>query len=181
MADDSDITTLSNVTELAALSGRSLTFGSETSTTGRLMPQYFLDQAGVALTDFDGPTGFSGSHDATIALVAAGTYEVGALNSAVWFARVEEGARETDDVRMIFQTPSYFDYSWVTQPDLDTRFGDGFTDRFVDALLALSADDADQAAILDAFGASSFIPTENNNYREIEAIGEAAGLLIPEG
>ena len=82
---------------------------------------------------------------------------------------------------MIFQTPTYFDYSWVVQPSLDERFGDGFSDKFVEALEALSADDSDQAAILDAFGASSFIPTNNGNYADIETIGESAGLLITEG
>lgn len=181
VSDGSDITTLSSVAELATLSGRSLSFGSETSTSGRLMPQYYLEQAGVALTDLDGPAGFSGSDDATIASVAAGTYEVGAVNSALWFARVEEGAVETDGVRMIFQTPAYHGYSWVAQPDLDDRFGEGFTDRFVAALLDLSRDDPDQAAILGAFNAAAFISAENSNYREIEAISRAAGLLISEG
>ncbi len=181
VADDSDLASLSSVEELSSVAGRSLTFGSETSTSGRLMPQYFLDQAGVTLEDFEGAAGFSGSHDATISLVAAGTYDVGALNSAVWFARVEEGAPDTDSVRMIFQTPTYFDYSWVVQPDLDAEFGEGFTDRFVGALLALSPNDPAQAAILDAFSSSSFISTENNNYLAIDTIGDAAGLLIQEG
>ena len=181
VADGSDLSSVSSVDGLSSLAGRSLTFGSETSTSGRLMPQYFLDQAGVAVADLAGAAGFSGSHDATIALVAAGTYEVGVLNSAVWFTRVEEGEPDTDFLRMIFETPASFDYSWVAQPDLDAEFGEGFTDRFVAALLALSPDDPAQAAILDGFGASSFIPTENSNYFAIDEIGEAAGLLQEAG
>ncbi len=181
VADDSELSSVASVDGLSSLAGRSLTFGAETSSSGRIMPQYFLDQAGVALEDLDGAAGFSGSHDATIALVAAGTYEVGVLDTAVWFSRVEEGAPDTDFVRMIFTTPTYFDYSWVAQPDLDDEFGEGFTDRFVAALLALSPDDPAQAAILDAFNATSFIPTENSNYSAIDAIGEAAGLLATEG
>lgn len=181
VADDSDLASLTDVDGLVSLAGRSLTFGSETSTSGRIMPQYFLDQAGVALVDLDGEAGFSGSHDATIALVAAGAYEVGALDSAVWFTRVEEGAPDTDSLRMIFGTPSFYDYSWVAQPDLDDKFGEGFTDRFVAALLGLSPDDPAQAKILDAFNAASFIPTENNNYFPIDKIAEAVGLLNADG
>ena len=68
------------------LAGHSLTFGSETSTSGRLMPQYFMEQGGLAIDDLKGKPGFSGSHDATIEAVAAGSFEVGAVNEQVWEA-----------------------------------------------------------------------------------------------
>src|SRR5262245_39796832 len=50
-----------DVAGLKAMAGHTFTFGSESSTSGRLMPQYFLDQAGVTLDSFRGSPGFSGS------------------------------------------------------------------------------------------------------------------------
>ena len=175
---DAEIDPIADVDGLAALAGRSFTFGSESSTSGRLMPQSFLADAGLDPdADFDGNPGFSGSHDATIELVQAGTYQVGALNSQVWDDRVAEGVVDTDRVVEVFRTPTYFDYHWVARPELDDRFGDGFTDRLTSALTALDADDPDQAEILDLFGAGSFIVTENGNYAAIEAAGRDAGLI----
>ena len=174
---DAGIDPIADVGGLSVLGGRSFTFGSESSTSGRLMPQSFLEQAGLAVDDLRGEPGFSGSHDATIELVAAGTYEVGALNSQVWDDRVADGTVDSSEVVEIFRTPPYFDYHWVAQPDLDERFGDGFTDDFVEALESLDVSDPDDAEILDLFGAGAFIPTENGNYAAIEAVGRDADLI----
>lgn len=169
---------IDDVAGLSVLAGRSLTFGSESSTSGRLMPQSFLAEAGVDPdTDLDGPPGFSGSHDATIELVSAGTYEVGALNSQVWDDRLAEGVVDTDRVVEVFRTPPYYDYHWVVRPDVDGRLGDGFTDRLAQALISLDPSDPTGAEILDLFGAGSFIPTENANYGAIEEVGRRAGLI----
>ncbi len=177
---DTAIDPFDDVAGLEAVVGRSFTFGSESSTSGRLMPQSFLAQAGITIDDgFDGAPGFSGSHDATIELVSAGTYEVGVLNSQVWDDRVAEGVVDTEQVVEIFRTPEYYDYHWVAQPDLDARFGDGFEQRLVAALTALDAADADDAAILELFGAQSFITTENGNYEAIESVAVEAGLIRP--
>ncbi|MEM8924163.1 MAG: putative selenate ABC transporter substrate-binding protein [Actinomycetota bacterium] len=169
---------IDDVAGLAVIEGRSFTFGSESSTSGRLMPQSFLNDAGLDIAEsFAGEPGFSGSHDATIEVVEAGTFEVGALNSQVWDARVAEGAVDTEQVVEIFRTPTYFDYHWVAQPGLDDRFGDGFGDRLVDALTSLDPGDPEQAEILELFGAGSFVVTDNTNYAAIEAVGREAGLI----
>ena len=142
------------------------------------MPQAFLNEAGVdPAADFAGQPGFSGSHDATIEVVTAGSFEVGALNSQVWDARVEEGAINTDEVIEIFRTPTFFDYHWVAQPDLDVRLGDGFTDELTEAFLGLDESNAEHAEILELFGAGSFIVTENDNYGAIELVGRDSGLI----
>lgn len=167
-----------DVAGLSALEGHSFTFGSESSTSGRLMPQYFLGEAGLDIDDsFTGEVGFSGSHDATIELVTAGTYETGALNSQVWDSRVADGTADTDEVIEVFRTPTYFDYHWVGQPDLDATFGEGFTDALVLAFTSLDVDDPDDASVLELFGATAFIPTENGNYAAIEAVGRDVGLI----
>lgn len=170
---DTGLDPVTGVDGLSQLAGRTFTFGSESSTSGRLMPQSFLSQAGVELDAFNGEAGFSGSHDATIALVQAGTYEAGALNSQVWDARVKEGEVDTSKVQVILETPEYFDYHWVARPEL----GSDLQTAVVDALKNLDPNDADQAEILSFFGADAFIDTANANYADIEEVGRAIGQI----
>ena len=165
------------VAGLAELKGHTFTFGSESSTSGRTMPQYFLLKAGVRPEDFKGQPGFSGSHDATIALVQAGSYDAGVLNEQVWAARTAAGAVDLTKVRVILRTPGYHDYHWLIRPDADRRFGKGFSDRVKRVLLGLNHSNAAAGQILDLFGARHFIPSKAGNYRQIEDVGRALGLI----
>lgn len=166
-----------SVDGLTALKGRSFTFGSESSTSGRLMPQYFMEQAGLSLEDFQGQPGFSASHDATLELVQAGSYEVGAMNEQVWLSRLAEGKVDEDKVQVLFRTPAYYDYHWILQPSVEERFGAGFTEKVQQAFLKLDANDPEQAEILELFGAQKFIETQNENYAQIEAVGREIGKI----
>lgn len=172
-----DLEPIDGVEGLTRLRGHTFTFGSQISTSGRLMPQHFLRQAGVGTDDFEGQPGFSGSHDRTIKLVESGTFDAGAANEQVWRSRVDSGRVDTSRVRVIWRTPPYHDYHWVIRPDVDERFGDGFTDRVQEALLELSVDDPAQREILDLFGARRFIATADSNYDRIEAVGRAIGKI----
>ena len=164
--------------QLVELKGRRLAFGSESSTSGRLMPQYFMGENGVKPDDLaGGGPGFSGSHDATIAVVQSGAYEVGALNEQVWRSNVKDGRVDPDKVTVIWRTPPYVDYHWVVRPDLDARFGDGFTDNLQSTLLELSAETENGAAILELFGAERFIPAEDDDYVMIETVGRQLGKI----
>jgi phosphonate transport system substrate-binding protein len=169
---------VSDVAGLTALRGKRFTFGSESSTSGRLMPEYFLEQAGVtSATDFAGPPGFSGSHDKTIDLVESGSYEAGVLNVQVWQDRLDAGTVDLDKVEVVLTTPTYHDYQWVAGPDVDDRLGDGSTDRLRDALLALDGSDDGEKKVLDLYGAAAVIPTAPQDYAQIEEIARQLGLL----
>ena len=174
---DSGVETFEDIAGLKSLKGKTFTFGSESSTSGRLMPQYYLAQADVSLDDFKGEAGFSGSHDATIDLVEAGTYETGALNENVWNSRVEAGEVDLEKVRVIWRTPPFHDYHWVIRPDVVGRYGDDFTDQVTDAFISLDINNPDHAEILELFNAEKFVVTENGNYVEIEAIGRELGKI----
>lgn len=164
--------------QLVQLKGRRLAFGSESSTSGRLMPQYFLAENGVSITDLaGGGPGFSGSHDATIAVVQSGAYDVGALNEQVWRSNVEEGRVDPTKVAVIWRTPTYADYHWLARPDLDRRFGSGFTKRVQNALLSLSAETEAGSEILELFGAERFIPARDEDYKKIESVGRDLGKI----
>jgi len=173
----SGINPIEEMSGLEELKGHTFTFGSESSTSGRLMPQYYLSQAGVGLKDFNGEPGFSGSHDKTIKLVEAGTYQAGVLNEQVWLSRVEENEVDLNKVKVIWRTPAYYDYHWVIRPDVTDRFGDEFIQQVVNAFLNLDGSTPEQQEILDLFGAEKFITTENTNYAEIEAIGREIGKI----
>jgi phosphonate transport system substrate-binding protein len=164
--------------QLTNLKGSRLSFGSESSTSGRLMPQYFMGQNGVTTEDLaGGAPGFSGSHDATVAVVQSGAYEVGALNEQVWKSNVEDGRVDPNKVSVIWRTPPYVDYHWVARPDLDERFGTGFTNKVQSALLQISPSTARGATILELFGAAEFIPAQNSDYDMIEAVGRQLGKI----
>ena len=170
----------SGVKELSQLKGHTFTFGSESSTSGRLMPQKFLEDAGIHLSDFKGSPGFSGSHDKTIALVTAGTFEAGAVNEQVWTKRLAEGAIDTSRIQVVWTTPTYHDYHWLMHPQVEQQWGSEMKGKIMAAFTALSVKDPEQAKILDLFGAERMIPTNNDNYKDIEAVGRAAGLIITE-
>ena len=154
---------------------RTITFGSESSTSGHLMPRYFLLQAGIdPEKDFASAPNFSGSHDLTWKLVESGSFDVGALSEAVWGRAVREELVDTDKVRELYTTPAYFNYNWTVQGGLDQVYGAGFTDRIRSALLALNPEEHQE--ILDLFNTQRFIETKNENYQAIEQV--ARGLEI---
>ena len=163
---------------LTALKGKRFTFGSESSTSGRLMPQWFLAQAGVRLKDFaGGAPGFSGSHDATIALVQSGAYQVGVVNEQVWRASLRSGKANRQKVFAIWKTPGYPDYHWLAQPDLDRRYGPGFTAKLRQAIISWRQRDPDQKTVLELFGAQQFTGARPELYRRIEEVGRQTGLI----
>ena len=163
---------------LADLKGHTFTFGSESSTSGNLMPRFFLSEEGIVPEDDFESVAYSGSHDATWKQVEAGAVEAGALNANVWQTRLEKGEVDTAKVEAFFTTPGYVDYHWVIRPGLDETYGDGFTQSTVDALLKLNAANGGRdKEIMDAFQADRFIPTRNENYQAIETIARDLGLI----
>jgi len=152
----------------------SFTFGSAQSTSGRLMPEYFLRQnTGKSPQEFfQKPVGFSGSHDKTIELVASGQYQVGAVNYQVYDQRVAQKKTDPDLVRVIWQTPTYTDYNWTARPDLDGMYGAGFTERLTKALL-----DIKDPKLLAALPRQRLIPASNENYDAIRDVARQLDML----
>ena len=174
----SGIKPIQNQKGLVALKGKRFTFGSESSTSGRLMPQYFLAQAGVKLADFaGGAPGFSGSHDATIALVQSGTYDAGAVNEQVWKSNLRSGKANRSKVVQIWRTPSYPDYLWLGQPNLDQRFGKGFSAKLRQSIISWRPTDPEQKQILSLFGAQQFTTVKPDEYKQIEQVGRQIGKI----
>ncbi|HEV7870463.1 MAG TPA: putative selenate ABC transporter substrate-binding protein [Modestobacter sp.] len=162
--------------DLTPLAPLRFTYGSETSTSGRLMPAFFLQQQGVDPQGFPGGPGFSGSHDATLALVASGTYQAGVLNEQVWTSRMNDGSVDPAVVQYA-RTPAFHDYHWLLGPQAAERLGDDLAGRLREYFTGLSADDPDDAPVLELFGAGSFVPSQAADYQQIEEIGRQLGLV----
>ncbi len=161
------------IKSLADLKGKDVSFGSQSSTSGHLMPRSFVLQAGLN-PDMDfRRVAFSGAHDATIAAVAAGKVQAGALNISVWERFVADKKVDTELVKVFYTTPPFFDYNWSVHADMPAAQ----RDKLKAAFLALSRDDAAGREILELQRATRFVPTQAENYKGIEAAARSAGLL----
>jgi phosphonate transport system substrate-binding protein len=167
------ITTNKAINRLEDLKGKTFSFGSESSTSGHLMPRSFLLAARIN-PDIDMKrVAFSGAHDATVAAVSGGKVDAGALNISVWEKLVSQGKVDTKVVRVFYTTPGYYDYNWTVRSDMDPALRKKITDAF----LALNANDLQGKEILELQRATRFIPSRAENYAAIEAAAKNAGLL----
>ena len=156
-----------------AIRDLSFTFGSKGSTSGRLMPEYYLRKhLGDAPQKVFKRVGFSGDHSKTIALVQSGAYQVGAVNFKVWETELKEGKIDPAKVHVIWKTPTYPDYNWSIRGDVDSKFGKGFTEKVTKALLAMSTPE-----LLAAFPRAAFIPADNSMYQPILNTAMEIGLI----
>ncbi len=157
----------------ASLAGKTFTFGSKGSTSGRLMPEFYLREAFEKSPEqLFSRVGFSGDHSRTIALVQAGAYDVGAVNYKVWERELAAGNVQGDRVTVIWETPTYPDYQWSIRGDVDATWGAGFKQRVQEALLAIKAPE-----LLDAFPRSSFIPASNEDFAPVENVARSIGII----
>ncbi|MGP9823815.1 putative selenate ABC transporter substrate-binding protein [Ectopseudomonas khazarica] len=161
------------VKSLQDLKGKTFAFGSVSSTSGSLMPRYFMLQDGIKPEDFFSRVAYSGAHDATAAWVQAGKADAGVLNASVWQKLVDAGKVDTDKVKVFATTPTYYDYNWTVRGNLDADL----RAKIKAAFLALDPAKPEQKAILDLQAASRFIETQPANYEGIEEAARAAGLL----
>ena len=163
----------SPVKSLSELKGKTMAFGSPSSTSGHLMPRYFLMKEGVdAGKDFKN-VAFSGAHDATVAFVAGGKAEAGVLNASVMDKLLETKNPNALKVKVIATTPPYFDYNWTVRPGLHAAL----TKKLTEAFLKLDPNNAAHKELMGLQRASKFIATSSANYDGIEQAGRAAGLI----
>ena len=167
------ITSDPTIKTLADLKGKNVSFGAQSSTSGHLMPRSYLLQANIDPDKDFKRVAYSGAHDATIAAVAAGKVEAGALNISVWEKFVAEGKVDTTKVRVFYTTPGYFDYNWTVHADMPAAQQEKLTKAF----LSLDRNTPEGKEILDLQRATRFIPTKAENYKGIEQAARSAGLL----
>jgi phosphonate transport system substrate-binding protein len=155
------------------ISQKTFTFGSKGSTSGRLMPQYYIEQhLKEKPKKVFKRVGFSGDHSRTIAQVQAGAYQVGAVNYKVWESALAAGKIDTNKVKVIWETPTYPDYQWTIRAGVDAKFGEGFTDKVQAALLTM-----DNPELLNSFPRSSFVNADNKDFEPVLTVAKKIGLI----
>lgn len=153
--------------------GKTFTFGSKGSTSGRLMPEYFVRKNfGKAPDKVFSRVGYSGNHSRTIALVQSGAFQTGTVNPKVWHKELKAGRIDKSKISVIWVTPTYPNYNWSMRGDSDKRFGAGFTQKVRQALL-----DMKDPKLLKQFPRSAFLPARNSDYQPILDVGKAIGLI----
>ena len=156
-----------------AIAGKTFTFGAKTSTSGRLMPEFYLRKAfGKSPDEIFSKVGYSGDHTKTVELVQSGAYDIGAVNYSSFDDMVKAGKADPTKVKIIWKTPPFPDYNWTIRGDVDKKFGSGTLEKVRAAILGMK-----DAELLQAFPRSAFIPAQNSDYAPIEDTGKQLGLL----
>ncbi|MFQ5682399.1 MAG: putative selenate ABC transporter substrate-binding protein [Candidatus Binatia bacterium] len=163
----------SGIRSLKELKGKTFAFGSVSSTSGHLMPRYFLLQAGIKPERDFSRFSFSGAHDATAAWVEAGKVDAGALNFLVWNKLVKAKKVDTSKVVVFWTTPAYVDYVWMVRGGMD----DGLVKKITRAFLKLDYKNPQDRKLLDLQQTRGYIPAEDSDWKGIEKAAIAAGLL----
>jgi phosphonate transport system substrate-binding protein len=163
----------SGIKALPDLKGKQVSFGSQSSTSGHLMPRSFLLQAKIDPDKDFKRVAYSGAHDATIASVVGGRVDAAALDITVWRKFVEDKKVDTTKVDVFYTTPPYFNYNWSVHADMPAAL----RERLTKALLDLSMNNAEGKEILTLNRATRYIATKPENYRELETAGRSAGLI----
>ncbi len=166
-------TGLNSSEQFPKIEGLTFTFGSKGSTSGRLMPQFFIEQnLNKKPQDAFKRVGFSGDHSRTIAQVQAGAYQVGAVNYKVWESSLDAGKIDQSKVKVIWKSPTYPDYQWTIRAGVEDEYGEGFTEKVKQALLNM-----DDPELLASFPRKSFIEAESKDYQPIEDVAKQIGLI----
>lgn len=165
--------TNSGIKSLADLKGKQVSFGSQSSTSGHLMPRSYLLEAGIDPDKDFKRVAYSGAHDATIASVVSGRVDAAALDITVWRKFVAENKVDTSKVDIFFTTPPYFNYNWSVHADMPAAQ----REKITVALLNLSLNNPEGNEILTLNRATKYIPTKPENYKGLESAGRSAGLI----
>lgn len=163
----------SGIKSLNDMKGRQVSFGSQSSTSGHLMPRSYLLQANIDPEKDFKRIAYSGAHDATIASVVSGKVDAAALDITVWKKFVTEKRVDTQSVNVFYTTPPYFNYNWSVHAEMPADL----REKIKTALLALDPAVPEQAEILKLNRATRYLSTTPENYKGLESAARSAGLL----
>jgi phosphonate transport system substrate-binding protein len=162
----------SNISNLSDLKGHTFAFGDVNSTSGHLMPEYFMRESKVD-PDVIARAIYSGGHDATALAVANKKVDAGALDETVYQRMVKDGKIDPSKVKVFYTTPPFYDYIWVARKGLDPKLAESFTAAF----LKLDANDPTHKTILDLLNAAKYVKAVDSNYDKLRQAAKDSGLL----
>lgn len=162
----------STINSLADLKGHTFAFGDVNSTSGHLMPEYFMREARVD-EDVIAKAIYTGGHDATALAVVNKKMDAGAMDEAVYESMLKAGRLRGDQLKVFYKTPPFFDYVWVARKGLDAQLLDAFSN----ALLKLNPNDPAQKAVLELLGATKYVKADDASYNKLRQAAKDAGLM----
>jgi len=161
---------------LTDFKGKKFSFGSSQSTSGHLMPRYFMGQEKqIIAEDFFSEVRYSGSHDKTAYLVRDGEVDLGVANSEIIRSMIRDGRLKENDLRVLWESPPYSDYVWTVHDHLD----EGIKTQLRDAFLGLNAYDVDHGKVLAAMSAENFLPAVSRDFLTLKQTAATLELLEP--
>ena len=158
----------STAQKMEDLQGKRIGFGSPLSTSGHLMPRYFLRQMKMEPEEYFSHVAYSGAHDKTVYWVRDGVIDVGAANASTVRSMLGRNLIGSDEIRILWETPPYADYVWAIKPAIDENIRRNIRDAF----LELSPDVEEHKAILEALNASGYVPADTEFFSNLESIVE---------
>lgn len=162
----------SGLNSLKDLAGHTFAFGDVNSTSGHLMPEYYLRDAKIDPKVIEKAL-YTGGHDATALAVANKKVDAGALDENVFQTMMKTGKITDRQVRVFWTTPAFFDYVWVARKGLDPKIAE----KFAKALLDLNPSNPQQKTILDVLSAAKYVRANDSDYAKLRQAAKDAGLM----
>lgn len=160
----------SGIKSIKELKGKTFAFGSESSTSGHLVPRGDLLSSGIDPSKDFARFIFAGGHDKVAFAVAKGEIDAGALYKPVFDRLVSEGKVSDKDVMVIWESPPFADFPWVASGRLDK----GFKKEIKDAFLTLN-----DPKILDPLKATGYREVSASLFDKIKEYAEKLGFIKP--
>jgi phosphonate transport system substrate-binding protein len=169
LTDSSDTRTM-----IGQFEGEDFSFGPRLSTSGHLMPRFFMEKEGLYPEQFFASIRHSAGHDQTAIWVSEGAVALGVANCVIVQSLLENGRLSSDDVRIMETTPPYSDYVWAVSPSLHEHI----KITILDAFLALDASIPEHREILRLQGANAYLPAASENFAIVRLAADRAGLFV---
>jgi len=150
---------------VADLRGSSLAFGDRLSTTGHVMPRFYLELEGIAVDEYFRDVQYSGAHDLTAEWVRDGRIDAGVTNSGVLASMLRDGRLQKGELRIVWESPPLADYVWAVPADMPRELKIRIRNAF---LLMNYAPEND--ALLRRLGANYYLPADHEEFALLERL-----------
>jgi phosphonate transport system substrate-binding protein len=162
------------IRDLRDLAGKRVAVGSRDSTQARILPLYFLQQAGVdvaslRLTRFDTDVGKHGDTGASeldvLRALHNGEADAGVVGDLIWINEQAAGRIDTRLIAPLWTTPPFDHCMFDATPGLDA----GACERFQQALFAMQWDNPEHRRLLELEGLKQWLPPRDEGYVDLRA------------
>lgn len=166
----------SQARNLKEFEGKVFSFGNRLSTSGHLMPRYFIQQElNTDPSQFFSEVRFSGAHDQSAYDVRDGQADLAVANAQIIKGMYADGRLVEGDIGVLKETPPYPDYVWSVHEDMDITIQILLRDAF----LKLDAGNDHHLHILQKTGAKNYMPAGVKQFTPLYQIADSLGLLNP--